>query len=994
MTRAQEFFQDDTTKRFSHFYDLQKFKVKEILVISSLYDEYVVEEDGSYSEMILAEYNELNISTPPPRLTRASTVNSAIEIFKQKKFDLVITMSRLHGMNPFEMGRKLKKIDPDIPVILLLTSYADMQMLPPPAQRDGVDEIFLFSGDSNIFLAIIKHIEDKKNIDNDVKIGKVRVIVVIEDSIDYYSLFMSLLYKEIVRQTKLNLEHGVNHAHRLLLVRGRPKLVLAKTFEEAKSICEKYEDNILALISDISYPIKPGEPKDPNAGYKFVEYIRSKNPYLPVMLQSSDENNKSKAEKLNVDFIHKHSPRLLNSIINFLRNIGFGDFIFKLPNGQKVGKAKDFTEFAAVIQKVPIESIIYHGTHNHFSNWLFCRSEFELGEKLRKLTTDDFESVEEIRHFLKEFFEETRKSQRRGIIEEFSNNNSIRGVRFMKVGGGSLGGKGRGLAFIISLSEIKKLDKFYSNVDISVPETIIITTEYFNKFIEDNNLLDVVLKPDISNEELINIFLSKSLPKKLRTIINSIASQIRYPIAVRSSSLLEDSQFQPFAGIYKTYMLPNTHKKVKQRAEDIRTAIKLVYASTFSQEAKSYIETIGQKIEVEKMAVIIQRIAGKKINNRFYPTFSGVARSYNYYPIDPIKTEDGVAYLALGHGAIITEGKKVLSYSPRYPKILPAFSNPQQALESSQTEFYALDLENTEYDLRKGEGATLTSYPLEVAREDKELKWIGAVYDPVNEYIRDGVMKSGPLLITFPFILKYNKFPLNDIILKILEIGQSSFGCEVEIEFAVTLDYETEHHKFDILQIRPLVIETIPFDEDISIYEDVAILSSDQVLGNGIYENITDIVYVKPDAFNRTDTYTIEREIADINSEYEGSGYILIGPGRWGTSDRFLGIPVKWNEINKSAAIVEMDLETFQVDPSSGQHFFLNITSSKKPYFTIPYNDIRHRSFINWDWIYKQEKVKEGKYVVLAHLKQSLMILINGKKGEGVVIEAEKFKKS
>ncbi|MCY3410247.1 MAG: hypothetical protein INQ03_01300 [Candidatus Heimdallarchaeota archaeon] len=957
--------------------------------MSSAYDDFTIEEDSTYSDMLFESYQGI-FNITPPRISRVKNAADAIEEVKAKKFDLVITMSRLYGINPYDLGKEIKRIHPELPVILLLTSITDIMAL--PENKEGVDQVFLYNGDSSIFMAIVKAMEDKINVEDDTRLGKTRVIIIVEDSIQYYSIFLPLLYREIVLQTNRLLKEGVNSNHRRLLIRGRPKILLASSFEEAQEYYDKYAEYVLGVISDIAYP-KAGI-KNWNAGYDLVQYIRNINPYVPMCLQSSDLKNQQKAWELKTTFIFKGARDLLQSISKFLNDsLGFGDFVFRTEDGGEVKVAKDFEEFVEVIDDVPDSSILYHARRNNFSTWLFCRSEFRLADMLKDLRASDFGGAHELKIFLKNFIYHASITKSRGIINEFSEDMFEEGIHFSKFGSsGSLGGKGRGLAFSGTAFGLHDIDRQYEDVKIAIPDTIVITTYWYDKFIEQFDM-DQILDPEFTENQVRDLILSKSLPKELRKFIDLIANKISDPIAVRSSSLLEDSQYHPLAGIYKSYMLPNREKKSKDRAKTIAMAIKLVYASTFSDQAKSFIKTIGQNLEIEKMAVIIQKIAGKEFNGRFYSTFSGVARSYNFYAIQPVKPDDGVAYLAVGHGEIITSGKKVLTYSPKYPQILPTHSNVEQSLRSSQSEFYALDL-NAEFDMEKGEQANLTKYDLDLARnEDKTLKWLASVFDPQSNSIRDSVTFQGPLVIKFPFILKYNRFPLSNILIELLDKGKEAMGTEVELEFAVNLDYtEEKNHEFYLLQIRPMVVDDIPFSEDIHIYKDIAIMYSDKVLGNGAYEGITDIIAVCPDSFDRTRTPEIQMEIADFNKKLEGRKYLLLGFGRWGTADRFLGVPVKWHEIDNAAAIAELELADYQVDPSSGQHFFLNMTSTKKPYFTIQWEDFvpgsrtDYQSKINWNWIMEQEKIESKKFTTHFKLKEPLKIMIDGKSSFGVVV--------
>ncbi len=976
----------DYVDKFWPYHELMKFRVSDILVVASLYDDFVMEADQTYSEQLTEEYSRLNISTPPPRIIRVSNTKRAKEKLEQQHFDIVILTSRV-GQNPFEFGKEVKEKFPGIVVVLLLTSTADIAGLPPIGNRLGIDHIFLYSGDSDIFLTIIKQVEDLRNLERDTKVGKVRIILMVEDTITYYSVFLPMIYHLMVKQTRRLIAKSVNHLHRQLLVRGRPKILLAKNYEEAMYYLDRYGENIFAVISDIGFP-RNGV-KDTDAGIKLTKYIKEKFPFTPILLQSSEKSNKQKADELGTFFVYKLSSKLLKELSDFFAKIGFGDFVFRLPNGQEVGRAKNIAEFQRVIKKVPLESILYHGAKNDFSRWLFTRSEFDLAIELEKKSVEDFEDAEEIRTFLINFFTRTRFEKKKGVISEFDPE-EFSTAPFSRIGNGSLGGKGRGLAFVSSVLE-KTNEYFrqkYPNVEIKVPNTLVISTDMFDKFLEQNNLEDYVLDDTTTTEDIVRIFLEKPLPKELKKAIRSYAKTIKKPIAVRSSSLLEDSQFQPFAGIYETFLLPNIAKKTKQRAEEIEKTIKLIYASTYSTTAKSYIRTIGQKIEIEKMAVILQQVVGRVHENRLYPSLSGVAQSYNYYPIAPATSEDGIVHLAIGLGPSITAGRKYLSFSPKYPKRLVQHYSVESSLKNSQTEFFALKLDQ-DYDLTTGELATLSLCDLEVAEKDNELIWSAATVDIQNYRILDGVRGEGPRVITFPFLLKYEKFQFSKLLSELLQLWKTAFGCEVEMEFSVNLDYSNNNHEFYILQVRPLITEITPIQVDLSVYskEDIVILA-EKALGNGIFTNLNDVIVVPPDKFNQTLTLNIKQEIGRFNEKLKkmGVNYLLIGPGRWGTSDPFLGIPVRWEEIENADIIVEYGLPNFQIDPSYGSHFFLNITSTRKAYFSIPANG---PGWIDWDWLKKIEPEEEGEFVIHYHLKNPLKTIVNGKESKGVVLKPD-----
>ncbi|RMG34053.1 MAG: hypothetical protein D6732_10895 [Methanobacteriota archaeon] len=976
----------DYVDKFWPYHELMKFRVHTILVVASLYDDFVMEADQTYSEQLTEEYSRLNISTPPPRIVRVSNTKAAKKKLEEQKFEIVILTSRV-GQNPFDFGEEIKKKCPDMSVVLLLTSMADMAGLPPENQRSGVDHIFVYTGDSDIFLTIIKQVEDLKNLDRDTQLGKVRIILMIEDTITYYSLFLPMIYNLMVQQTRRLIAKSVNHLHRQLLVRGRPKIILAKTYEEAMFYIENYRDYIFTIISDIGFP-RNGK-KDQQAGFTLLSQIKEKFPFLPVLLQSSDEGNREKALEKGASFVYKHSPRLLADLAGYFEKIGFGDFVFRMPDGTEVGRARNISEFQKVIKKVPVESILYHGSKNDFSRWLYTRSESDLASELEKKKVSDFKDAEEIREYLIKFFARTRIEKKRGVISEFDPEEFFN-TPFSRIGNGSLGGKGRGLAFVSSVLERIQdyLGKKYPNIQIAVPATVVIATDMFDKFLAENDLKDFVLDETHSDEEIVQRIISKNLPKSLKKAIREYAKHAKYPIAVRSSSLLEDSQFQPFAGIYETLLLPNTSRKYKQRAEEIEKAVKIVYASMFRQTARSYIQTVGQKIEVEKMAVILQQIVGRKHENRVYPSLSGVAQSYNYYPVSPAKAEDGIVHLAVGLGPSVTAGRKYLSFSPKFPKRLVQHYSPEASLKNSQSDFYALVLGDT-FDLTEGELATLKLFDLETAELDGELEWSASTVDFQNNRILDGLRDGGPRVVTFPFLLKYERFPFSQLIQELLLLWKTAFGTEVEMEFSMNLDYENKRHELYILQVRPLITEISPVDVNIETYESTDyVLYSNMALGNGFLKDIHDIVVVPPEIFNQTETVEIKEEISKLNAKLksEGKKYILIGPGRWGTSDPFLGIPVRWEDIDFADLIVEYGLERFQIDPSHGSHFFLNITSARKGYFSIPYGS---KGRIDWDWIKQMRLEEESQHVRHYRCEKPLNVVIDGKKGKGIVLKPE-----
>ncbi|MCE7735272.1 MAG: hypothetical protein GPJ54_10370 [Candidatus Heimdallarchaeota archaeon] len=985
-------FPEDYQNRFHIFYDLMQYTVKDVLLVSSLYDDFILEEDGGLSEEIYTVYSQLNLNTPPPRILRVSTGAQAIEAVKRRHFDLIITMRRLSDFDLISFSKKIREIEFEIPIVLLLTNYSEIPNLPSPDTLTDIDKIFVFNGDTDLFLAIVKLIEDMKNVQHDTKLGNTRVIIVIEDTIQYYSIFLSIIYKELLRQTHKSVEEGVNYSHKLLKRRGRPKILLAETYEEACDYYEKYKSNVLGIISDIAFPRKGT--KDFSAGAALATHIQSENKYLPIMLQSSDPLNTKIAEKLGVKFVHKNSPDYLRKIRKFFStSMLFGDFRFINLKGQVITRANSLSSFEKIIKTIPREVIEKHGSRNDFSNWLYARGEHQIAEKLAPHHASEFKDGDEIRDFILQTFKNRRREDQKSIITEFSEEQFTIESDFLKVGKGSLGGKGRGLAFIRSLLTREKTGEQFPDIDISVPETIVICTDLFDEFIESNNLFDVVFVDDV-DVNLEKLFLSKPLPDHLNKVLELIVDNWQVPLAIRSSSILEDSQFQPFAGIYRTYMIPNNQPKREDRLKLLHDAVKLVYASTYSNLARVYVKSVGQRIEVEKMAVVIQKIVGNQHNDQHYPDFSGVAKSFNFYPISYQKSKDGVADLAIGLGEHIVSGGKSLSFSPKYPKMLPQVSNPEYALKSTQTEFFSLKMNSKEIDLLEGELSTLQKNNMDIAFDHGVLNWLAGRYDHQNNRINDTIGGQGPLVITFPFLLKYGRMPLAEIIELILKMGEESFGFSVEIEFAVNLDRESGHHNFKILQIRPLIISTEREDVFVNINKDESIIYSTKALGNGVFEGLEDIVYVKPDKFSNAFTFDIKEEISEINSKLakEDREYTLIGPGRWGTRDPHLGIPVTWTDIHNARVMIEFGLEDFDIDPSQGMHFFVNITSTGRGYLTVPLDS--ENDFINWDMIKSMTVVEDKKYVTHVRIPKSYTIVINGKEGVGALIFQDGKKQS
>lgn len=962
---------------FHDFYDLMKFRVSRILLVSSLYDAFTLEEDGLIFEQISTEYRDLALPFPP-QVIRVSTGKRALKELRDGNYDLVITMARLVDMDPLDFGKKIKKIDPDIPVILLLTDAGDIQLFHTPGEHEYIDKIFFWNGDSALFLAITKFIEDQKNLVADISTERVKIILVIEDSPRFYSLFLPIIYTEVMRQTKSLITEGLNEHEKMLIKRARPKIILAETYEEGMEKINEFRENILGVITDVTY-MKNGR-EEAEAGIQLAgEIYRT----TPVLLQSSKPEFRDTADALGIPFLNKMSETMLQELREFFTDhLSFGAFVFKTPEGREIGRAKDIHEFLEILKTVPAESINYHGGANQFSNWLMARGELELARELRPKKVTDFKDEEDIRSHLLNAVTELRRRKQEGVITDFSKQNFEFEGSITRLGGGSLGGKGRGIAFLSVLLHRSNLERKIRGCRVRIPDTLIIGTDEFDHFMRENNLTDTVFE-DLTDLEKKRIFLKSSINPELRSSLATYLSYNKDPIAVRSSSLLEDSQNQPFAGIYSTYILPNNCDDDYIRLELLCDAIKLVYASTFFNSARAYIQTTIHVPEEEKMGIVLQRLVGNQYRDRFYPIFSGVAQSYNYYPLTPLKREDGIVSIALGLGKIVVEGENVLSFSPEHPNLVHGLSTLEELLKNSQNHFYALNMSESRFQLIHGEDETLLTLNIQDAEDDDTLVYSASTYDSNDNRMRDGVGYPGPKIINFAGILKYNMIPLVELLKQVLKIGKKGMGGHIEIEFAGEMG-EDDVPVLYVVQIRPLV--TLRERKQVMIGDDElenSIIYTNHALGNGVIERIYDVVAVPPDTFDSLKTVEIAREIGKINRKLDGKPFLLIGPGRWGTQDRFLGIPVIWSQISNALCIVETSLENFSADPSHGTHFFHNLTSMGMHYFTVRHNDRNHR--IDWDWILSQSSQDYGKFVRHIELDVPLSIKVDGRTGRGMI---------
>jgi hypothetical protein len=983
------------------FHSLMPFKVREILLVSSLYDAFIVEEEGLISEMVIEEYRHLLLSSPP-RVTHVTSGKEALSKVKTNKYDLVITMSKNIGTNPYAFGKKIKKECPNLPVILLATDAADLHFCQDNVNKPGIDKAFFWYGDTSLFMAIVKHVEDKINVRYDTKNANVQVIIVTEDSIRDYSMLLPSIYSELVQQTQRSISEDLNEMQRLLRRRARPKILLTNNYEDAVKLYKKYRKNTLGIISDVKF-FRNGK-LDSNAGHDFIRFIKNDNRFIPSMLQSTDSNNRAKAEEIGAFFIHKKSHTLIQDFEHFLlKHLGFGDFIFLLPkktinkaksdntiheNTKEIARASTLKEFEKNLQKIPLESIRYHANRNDFSKWLLARCEFKLANKLRPQKVTDFKTLDEMRKYLINVFNESRKEKQLGVMTDFEQQKFEFDSSYTKIGGESLGGKGRGIAFIRTLISRYNLQEKYKDVNIVIPSTVAIGTDEFDKFMLENNLYDKLSKKQNANDKKIaELFLKAKLHKDLKQKLKVILKHFKKPLAVRSSSLLEDSQNFPFAGMYSTYMIPNNHESVEKRLNQLYQAIKLVYSSIFYKDAKAYIKSTSAKIEEEKMAVIIQELVGSEHDGRFYPTFSGVAQSYNYYPVSHQKREEGIVSVAVGLGYSVVGGEKVLRFSPFRPGIIPDFSTPASVIENTQRDLYVLNTNKKDFNLTEKEFDNLKKISIESIAEDGTLNNISSTYDKQDGMIRDTFPKQGPYLITFSGILKYDIFPLAKILRDILEVGEKSMGSPVEIEFAVNFE-KNKTPVFAIIQIRPLIIAQenshIIWDEKETRKPNV-LMHSNKALGNGIIHDINDVVFVSPETFDSSKTVEISKEISIINSQLNNSPYLLIGPGRWGTQDRWLGIPVYWSDILNVKVMVETALEDFNIKPTQGTHFFQNIISRGIGYINITLN--KKESYIDWEWIKKQKIKNQFNFVKHIKLDKPITVKLDGRNGRALVLK-------
>ena len=967
------------------FVSLMNKRIYNVLMIASKYDMFILEDDGRVDEQIFNEYTSLNLRYPP-RFTQVSNKKEALAELKMNRYELIICMPNIDSSDMFTLAKQIKAGYPRIPIVLLTPFSKAVTRTLQKTDLSGFDYVFSWLGDTDLLMAIIKLLEDRMNVAHDVKTVGVQTIMLVEDSIRFYSSVLTLLYRFVLFESKEFSKEALNDHLRMLRMRGRPKILLARNYEEAVGYYRKYGDNMLGLITDMSFNVK-GE-KEKFAGKKLSEWIRTKDPYIPIIYTSSESENRQYAEAVNALFIDKSSKTFPQDLYKTIKeNLGFGDFIITDPaSKEEIFRIKNLKELQMNIHRIPDDALHYHLSRNHFSRFFYSRAMFPVAEMLRKIDVLQYSDMDEARELIYASIVKYRRMKNTGVVAVFERDRFDRYSNFARIGEDSLGGKGRGLAFLGYM--VKAHPELNSNpgFPVTTPKTVVLCTDIFDEFMEANNLYPIALS-DRSDEEILEYFQAAKLPKRLVNDFLVRIEAIGGPIAVRSSSLLEDSQYQPFAGIYATYMIPFTEDKYVM-VRLLGKAIKAVYASVFYKDSKAYMAATQNLIDREKMAIVVQEVVGSQYGKLYYPAISGVARSINYYPIGKEKVEDGIVNMALGLGKYIVDGENGLRFSPLHPHNILQLSMLDYALKDTQTQFYALDSEWIPQDFSNDEGFNLKKSRLKEAEENGPLRYLASTYDPQDEVIREGFYPGGRKIVSFANILQHDMFPLAQTLDKLLKLAQKEMGRPVEIEFAVDIR-DRERATFYVLQIRPIVDSKEVVREDLKkIAPKKTLLFSGNALGNGVSSDVFDVVYVKSASFNAVHNPRIAKEIEALNKLFvdHDLNYVLVGPGRWGSSDPWLGIPVKWPHISQARVIVECGLENYRIEPSQGTHFFQNLTSFGVGYFTVnPY--LENGGFFDEPFLNGQPAVSETAFVRHVRFTRPLEIKINGKKRMGVVMK-------
>lgn len=975
--------QDFTDTMFSN---LMRNRIYQVLLITSAYDAFMLEDDGRIDEKIFMEYVSLNLRYPPQFII-VNSEEEAMQILHTENIDLIINMLSIENESSTEFAHLIKEEYPEKPIVALTPFSREISLRFKQEGTEPYDYVFAWLGNTDLLVAIIKLIEDKMNADYDITEVGVQAIILVEDSIRFYSSYLPNIYKIIMRQSVKFMQEGLNDHQKMMRMRGRAKILLATTYEEAIELYEKYKGNLHGIISDMSY--NQNGVMNKYAGLSLARRIKEENKYLPFLIQSSDYKNSLFAKEIRVGFIHKNSKNLNRELKKFIINyFAFGDFIFiDRTTKHEVDRATDLKSLQKKIFQIPDETLKYHLKRNHISKWLNSRAIFPLASVLTEFTPDDFNDLDALRKFIFDSIAAYRINKGRGVIAQFNRDNFDEYLTFTRIGSGSLGGKARGLAFLDSLVKRNNLTFKYPGVVIRIPKTLVLTTEIFDDFMEENDLYKMALS-DISDAEILEQFLMAAIPERIQEDLSSFIEVVINPLAVRSSSLLEDSHYQPFAGIYSTYMVPCNNTSKEEKIKVLCNSIKAVYASVFYKASKAYMNAISQVIDEEKMAIVIQEMAGRRHENYFYPHISGVGRSINFYPIEPELPEEGIINLALGLGKHIVDGGQNLRVSPFHPKKILQLSSPEMAMRETQKHFFALDLTQPNFTPKTDDSDNLAKLRLKKAEEHGTLQQLSSSYDFENNMIREGKHAVGKKIITFSNILKYDTFPLSAVAIDMMKIGEREMNKPVEIEFAVDIDDATgTPGTFFILQIRPIVENQEGIKEDLSkIKKEDSLIYSKSSLGNGIIKEIHDVIYVKPEVFDPARNEEIANMVGDLNDKMiaEDKNYVLVGPGRWGSSDPWLGIPVKWPQISMARLIVESGLENYRIEPSQGTHFFQNLTSFRVGYFTL--NPFIGDGHYQLDFLNKQTAIFENEFVRHVRFHEELEIKLDGKNNNGVVL--------
>ena len=996
---AEPVFIMDAEERFEGFENLMPFKVHNILLVSSLYDSFILREDGRLNELLIDQSLDLS-PEHVPGITHVSSCAEAAELARSQQFNLIVTNLTVGDMNAAQLASEVKRAGLDVPVVVLGYDYREIKNFVARNPATEIERVFLWQGNSRILITIVKYIEDKRNVLHDTRAIGVPVLLVVEDNIRYYSSFLPVIYTELIKQSRRVIQEGINVAHKLVRMQARPKILLSSNFEDAARLVQEYRNYLFGLVSDVEFP---WEGKlSPEAGFELAHMVKSLVPDVPVVLQTSRTEFRPRAHAAGYSFLRKRSPTLLKDLRRILtEQFGFGDFVFRLPDASEVGRAKDMNELEEQLQTVPAESIVFHSQSNHFSHWLMARTEFALAAKLRPRKVSDFASPEHLRRDLLESIHEYRREQGEVLIGDFrADTFKPSESNFLRIGSGSLGGKARGLAFVRHLLRKSRITRRFPGVRISVPPAVVLATDVFDQFVAENNLLDFALHCE-DDAEIQRTFLAAPLSTSLQEDLKAFLAEVKHPLAVRSSSLLEDSQYQPFTGVYETFMLGNQEANAQvdpevnlnDRLTALSEAIRRIYASTFSRHAKAYVRATPYRLEEEKMAIILQQVVGTRHGERFYPDFSGVVRSRNFYPVPPMTFEDGIAAVALGLGRAVVDGGKCLTFCPRYPRNLVQFSSVEDILTNSQTEFWALELHGSS-EGRPGHWHE-RRFSLDAAESDGTLRAVASTYSRDNHAVYDGVSRPGARIVTFAPMLKHGTFPLAEILDVLVRAGEDALGNPVEIEFAVRLPQQAgpvagQVAEFGFLQIRPLTLardtEDLALDD---VQPEQLICQSSKVLGNGCIENLHDVVVVDSQRFERSRSQEVAMAVARFNRllNEENRPYLLIGVGRWGSTEPWLGIPVEWDEISGARVIVEAGFHDFRVTPSQGSHFFQNLTAFQIGYFTV--NPDAGEGSVDWQWLTEQPAVEEQGCVRHLQFAGPIRVVMNSRTSQGVIFKPE-----